>query len=75
MRELQLRGDEFISSAGKSGSAAEAFARIGFTVDDLKVGMPMELVADVLNEDDEHTYVMWKWRPAASAGADQTGAQ
>jgi uncharacterized OB-fold protein len=47
----------------------------GVGVDDLKVGMPMELVADVLNEDDEHTYVMWKWRPAASAGADQTGAQ
>ena len=49
----------------------------GIGVDDLRVGMQMELVADVLNEDDEHTYVMWKWRPTAgSNGADEpTGAQ
>lgn len=53
----------------------------GVTVDDLQVGMPMELVADVLNSDDEHTYVVWKWRPAASAAGDhemtgdETGAQ
>ena len=47
----------------------------GVTVDDLQVGMPMELVADVLNTDDEHTYVVWKWRPATgSSGADQDGA-
>lgn len=49
----------------------------GVGVDALRVGMPMELVADVLDEDDEHTYVMWKWRPVAgSNGADEpTGAQ
>lgn len=47
----------------------------GVGVDDLKVGMQMELVADVLNEDDEHTYVMWKWRPVTSAGAAQNGAR
>lgn len=53
----------------------------GVTVDDLQVGMPMELVADVLNSDDEHTYVVWKWRPAASATGDhemtgdETGAK
>jgi uncharacterized OB-fold protein len=49
----------------------------GVSVDALRVGMPMELVADVLDEDDEHTYLMWKWRPVAgSNGADEpTGAQ
>ncbi len=49
----------------------------GVGVEDLQVGMPMELVADVLNEDDEHSYIIWKWRPAAgSTGADeQTEAQ
>lgn len=49
----------------------------GVGVDDLQVGMPMELVADVLNEDDEHTYIIWKWRPVAgSSGAGTpTGAQ
>ncbi len=30
----------------------------------LTVGMPMELVLDTLYEDDEHEYVIWKWRPA-----------
>lgn len=49
----------------------------GIGVDDLRVGMPMELVADVLDEDDEHSYIIWKWRPVAgSSGTDeQTGAQ
>ena len=36
----------------------------GVTVDDLRVGMEMELVLDTLNVDDEHEYVVWKWRPA-----------
>ncbi|MFM7069281.1 MAG: Zn-ribbon domain-containing OB-fold protein, partial [Actinomycetes bacterium] len=39
----------------------------GVTVADLEVGMPMDLVADTLYEDDEHEYVMWKWRPATEA--------
>lgn len=48
----------------------------GVGVDDLTVGMPMELVADVLNEDDENTYVVWKWRPVASDGpGEQSGAK
>ena len=55
----------------------------GVTVDDLSVGMAMELVADVLNSDDEHDYLVWKWRPVrdgAGAGSDtggsnRTGAQ
>lgn len=41
----------------------------GVGVDDLSVGMPMELVADVLNEDEESTFVVWKWRPVASDGS------
>jgi len=39
----------------------------GVTVDDLSVGMEMELVLDTLYEDDEHEYVVWKWRPVAAA--------
>jgi uncharacterized OB-fold protein len=35
----------------------------GVTVDDLRVGQEMELVVDVLDEDDEHEYLVWKWRP------------
>lgn len=52
MRELSLRGDEFISSAGKSGSAAEAFARIGFTVSDLneKLKDPSALLTEIVGK-------------------------
>jgi uncharacterized OB-fold protein len=41
------------------------------TVDDLAVGTEVELVVDVLYEDDEHEYLVWKWRPvtAGSGGA------
>ena len=47
----------------------------GVTVEDLQVGMAMELVADVLDADDEHTFVVWKWRPAATTtGDDEAGA-
>lgn len=44
----------------------------GVSVDDLKVGQEMELVADVLNRDDEHEYIVWKWRPVAGTNS---GAQ
>lgn len=40
----------------------------GTSVDDLKVGMTMELVLETLHEDEEDTKVTWKWRPVA-AGA------
>ena len=39
----------------------------GVDVDDLHVGDPVELVLDTLYEDDEHEYVVWKWRPLAGA--------
>jgi uncharacterized OB-fold protein len=35
----------------------------GIGVDDLRVGMPVELVIDVLYSDDEGDYLVWKWRP------------
>jgi uncharacterized protein len=35
----------------------------GVGVEDLTVGMEMELVLDVLEEDDETQYMVWKWRP------------
>jgi uncharacterized OB-fold protein len=37
----------------------------GVTVEDLKVGMPMELVLEPLHETDEDIKVTWKWRPVA----------
>ena len=39
----------------------------GVTVDELKVGMPMELVLETLHEDEEDTKVVWKWKPAEGA--------
>jgi uncharacterized OB-fold protein len=38
----------------------------GVAVEDLEVGMEMELVLDTLNEDAEHEYVVYKWRPVAA---------
>jgi uncharacterized OB-fold protein len=35
----------------------------GVSVDDLSVGMPVELVIDVLYGDDDADYLVWKWRP------------
>ena len=35
----------------------------GISVDDLKVGMKMELALETLHETDEDTKVTWKWKP------------
>jgi len=43
------------------------------TVDDLTVGTEVELVVEVLYEDDDHEYLVWKWRPVA-AGSGGSGA-
>ncbi|MHB1584637.1 MAG: Zn-ribbon domain-containing OB-fold protein [Acidimicrobiales bacterium] len=40
----------------------------GVTVDDVAVGDAVELVVDRLYEDDEHEYVVWKWRPLGAGG-------
>ena len=41
----------------------------GVGVDDLSVGVEVELVLDTLYEDDDHEYLVWKWRPVAAADA------
>src|ERR1019366_7573133 len=41
----------------------------GVGVDALTVGTEVELVLDTLYEDDDHEYLVWKWRPC---GADDT---
>jgi uncharacterized OB-fold protein len=38
----------------------------GVGVDDLSVGDEVELVLDTLYEDDEHEYMVWKWRPVGA---------
>jgi len=35
----------------------------GVTVDDLKVGMAMELVIDTLDRTEDSELLMWKWQP------------
>jgi uncharacterized OB-fold protein len=35
----------------------------GVTVEDLAVGTEVEVVLDTLYEDDEHEYMVWKWKP------------
>jgi uncharacterized OB-fold protein len=45
----------------------------GVAVDDLTVGAEVELVLDTLYEDDEHEYLVWKWKPVA-AGTTKAAA-
>jgi uncharacterized OB-fold protein len=42
----------------------------GVGVDDLKVGMPVELVLETLHEDEEDTKVTWKWKPRVASRAE-----
>jgi len=37
----------------------------GVSVEDLKIGMPMELVLEKLYEDEKNEYVVWKWKPSS----------
>jgi uncharacterized OB-fold protein len=41
----------------------------GVSVDDLSVGQEVALVLDTLYEDDDHEYLVWKWRPLEGPGA------
>lgn len=52
IREMQLRMNEFITSAGKSGTAAESLQRLGFTVDDLrkKLKDPAQLFSEIVGK-------------------------
>src|SRR5262249_22274924 len=36
----------------------------------LRVGAEVELVLGTLFEDDDHEYVVWKWKPTEGAGSD-----
>ena len=46
----------------------------GVSVEDLKVGMPMELVLEALHETDEDIKVTWKWQPLPTGANPGTGA-
>lgn len=41
----------------------------GCDVDQLKVGMPVELVLEPLHEDEESIKMTWKWKPLPAASA------
>ena len=42
----------------------------GVGVEDLKVGMPMQLDLGVLYRDDDHEYLMYTWAPAAPVAGE-----
>jgi uncharacterized OB-fold protein len=46
----------------------------GVGVEDLTVGMPMELVLETLHETDEDIKVTWKWRPLPADATPAGGA-
>ncbi|AMM83151.1 hypothetical protein AZF01_01225 [Martelella sp. AD-3] len=50
LKEMNLRADEFIFTKGKSGSAAEAFRRLGYDADTLaqKLQNPSALFAEII---------------------------
>ena len=35
----------------------------GVTLEEMAVGMRVELTLDVLYSDDDHDYMVWKWKP------------
>ena len=41
----------------------------GTGVDDLAIGREVELVLGTLYEDDDHEYLVWRWRPVGGATA------
>ncbi|MHB8339583.1 MAG: Zn-ribbon domain-containing OB-fold protein [Mycobacteriales bacterium] len=40
-------------------------------VAELSVGMSVELVLDTLFSDDDHDYLVWKWRPVSPAAPEE----
>lgn len=51
LKEMSLRTDEFVASAGKSGSAVQAFQRLGYTADELKqkIKQPSALFLELID--------------------------
>jgi uncharacterized OB-fold protein len=43
----------------------------GYDIADLRAGQRVELVLDPLYEDEDHEYLVWKWKPIEAAGAAQ----
>ena len=42
----------------------------GVNLDDMAIGMEVELVLDTLYVDDDQDYLVWKWKPLADAPAE-----
>jgi uncharacterized protein len=62
-------------AAEKMVVMGQVMASVG--IEDLSVGAEVELTLDTLYEDDDHEYVVWKWRPtagSASTGEEQSNA-
>ena len=47
----------------------------GVGVEELSIGMEMELVLETLYSDDEHDYVVWKWKPTGRSTSDATAGE
>jgi uncharacterized OB-fold protein len=45
----------------------------GFGVGDLQVGAPVELVVEPLDQVDDQTKLVWRWRPLGSATSEGEG--
>ena len=47
----------------------------GVGVDDLSVGTEVELVLGTLYEDDDNTYLVWRWKPVASGDSREASGE
>lgn len=45
----------------------------GIGVEDLEVGMAVEVTVDTLYSDDDHDYLVWKWQPATGRATTNEG--
>lgn len=72
-------GDEFEPFAVAAVHLAEEGLTVlgqvagGVSVDELLVGDEVELVVDTLFSDDEHDYLIWKWRPTGRPAGPAAG--
>ena len=52
-----------------SKASPKDFFDASVTVDDLRVGQPMELVVDTLFTEGDTEHLIWKWKPVTEGGA------
>jgi uncharacterized OB-fold protein len=45
----------------------------GYSVEDIAVGMEMEITLGTLYADDEHEYVVWMWQPVVATATNAKG--